>query len=341
MSETTQKSIEITQLALMNQLFMQMLQQQEQIKQQSEQIRQQAEQIRQQQEMLHKTPATTQHENQKPQQKSTFHLNTSKTGMIIAQVLDNANAYDKESAMPRSKVIEDGSDLTAKWLYQPKEFLDFMDSVLIRMIEIRYIQMVPKGYYLTQRGREKYKHFSEKLAQPRKKATPEKRTSVAKPVKVEKETKKTPREVKAEKRTREAKPEVKDIKEVKETKAMFEEEDKELIRNGLFLCAIYGLNNRYKFRSGFRENEIWGETERVKDIFSNIHFNESRILLARGINDGYINGESGEYTLSPKGKRHTAKIIAKCKQYQEMASSSSSTTTTTSTEEPAKKRRKC
>lgn len=337
--------IQDTQTLLMNQLkMMNLMQQQELVLEQQKLIEQQMKQMERYSKMTSAYAADTQNDQQEPllgrddavkeEKENGHHMDTMMTGDIILQVLEWAKAYDEDSAADLDLIAEEGSEVAAKLSYRPREFLEFVDSVLSRMVEVGWVLRGPDGcYYLNPLKRRKVD------IRPARHSA-EERAPKAGPVKAEREARRVPREakaVKAEKRALETKPE-RNEETAKGANEMSGEEDRALIKDGLWLCAIHELSNRNKCRAGFREDEIRGETERIKDALRGLCLDGGKGLGCYLVN-GYVKGTNGEYSLSPKGKRHAERVLKKCKLYQKPTSLFSSSSSPSA--EPAKKRRRC
>lgn len=240
------------------------------------------------------SPTSTPHsspQRRSPQSKeSTFRNGT--FGIVMAKVLDDFDAYDEEHAISETKIIENGIKLTnCKLSKNPgsscKKFSPNAIRAIKKLIDSNLIGKSEKGYYLTPEGRKKYE---EKILADDNDVRDSNENDTN-----------SPSNDNEDDDNGEQLNDNNDNND-NEGEEVEGEEEKETYKDKLFIFALYLLkqDNPYS-TSKFTKKEVLDMTEKVKESFTGVDFDEDESILIQNINDDYVINIDDEFELSGKG----------------------------------------
>lgn len=161
------------------------------------------------------------------------------------------------------------------------EYVETFRSGINYLKKREFVQETEEGLYLMHKGKELFERPKARVK--RDSHSPEKRSEI-------------------QKRPHEP---------VTERNPEIPEKEEPIKINELYIYAIYHLKKERPYRIGFSSTEIHYEFAKRNGSFHNVQLPEECYILIDCINDGYIKGEKGKYSLSEKGVLLAQKISAR------------------------------
>lgn len=206
---------------------------------------------------------------------------------IVGNVLYSLRSFDEEHQVSVERIVDLGCELSESQGCSEQDYISNLKSVLDEMHDKKIIVHGLKGFHFTPEGKEICENHKKKSEMRRRRAAA--RSSLQPKTRPEGPKRGVKRAVKDE------------------------DSKKRVVKNRLFICAVYQLKSRNPSRMGFKEGEVRREMARIEKKFENVRFVESDTSLTENIDQCYLRAACGEFGLTKSGEAQARDIIRECR----------------------------